>query len=197
MDLSLKLLLVCLALVFYKLIDNLWHWLQLSSHKKTYLKYCDIAIKMGSKEKDASSLSKAEEGILKKVLENKLNIIELFGTAGLKRPTITVTKETGYNHVQSVPIDIFDNLDVARTEAGTNIPAVILRSFDMGIGVYKKRALDAINPGWWIKSLIFLPSNLVAYLGYPIESSKIKFFVRTIDFAYWLITTFYFYNLLS
>jgi hypothetical protein len=194
MALSTKLLIAFLISIFYKSTNNLWCWIQLAAHKKTYLKYCDIATKMNSKGKKAASLSKAEEDIVRKIQENKLNIIDLFGMAGLKRPTITVTKETGYNYVQSIPIDIFDNLDVIKIEAGTNIPDVILRSFNMGIGVYKQRAIDAINPDWLIKFLIFLPSNLAAYLGYPTERSKIKFFVRTMNVAYWfIITTRFFY----
>lgn len=187
-----KILIVCSLPIIYKIVNNLWLWLELVLYQKAYMKYCAVSIKMNSMEAEpterVSSLSEEEKSILDKIQGSKSKIIDLFKKAGLESPLVPVMKDVGNGYIKPVKIDIFENLDITLIVVDTNIPGLILKSFTRGIGVYKQRAIEAINPLWWINFLVFLPERLVSYLGISVENnSNIQLIAKTLNAVYWLI----------
>jgi hypothetical protein len=181
-----KILIVCFLPILYKIVNNLWHWKKLASYQRAYIESLNVSLKMNAIE--GYVLSDEERSILDKIQESKSKIIDLFKKAGLESFSATAIKEVGYGRLTPVKVDIFENLEMALIAGDTNIPAIILKNFTRGIGVYKERAKEALNPLWWINLLIFLPEKLVSsYLGISIENNNVGVIVKTFNILYWLI----------
>ncbi len=54
----------------------------------------------------------------------------------------------------------------------------------MAYGEYEHRCKEALNPFYWIKTIIFLPQSLIKYFGGNSDNLISKIFV----FIFWLIT---------
>ncbi|MBY0377039.1 MAG: hypothetical protein K2Q33_00565 [Gammaproteobacteria bacterium] len=182
-----KILIVGSLPILYKLVNNLWQWRELALYQKAYMKYLAVSVTMNSI-KDYK-LSDKERSILDKIQGSKSKIIDLFKKAELESPLVPVMKDIGLGYSKQVKVDIFENLDMTLIVVDTNIPGLILKSFTRGIGVYKQRAIEAINPLWWINLVVFLPERLVCYLGISVENnSHIRLVAKTLNITYWFIS---------
>ena len=105
-----------------------------------------------------------------KFLETKAQVVRLLKEADVKDGRVSVSQEVGYGHLQVAQVSILDNfpnLDQGISD-GTQ------RMFYEAIGTYRARMLDTFNPLYWIESLIYLPRELLSYLGVPAESVVVK-----------------------
>ena len=53
----------------------------------------------------------------------------------------------------------------------------------MAIGEYKHRAMESLNPFYWIRLILFLPQNIIAYFGCGYNT----FLAKILNFIYWII----------
>jgi hypothetical protein len=139
-----------------------------------------------------------EEGWL--FYEKKQEIKELFEKAGIKSGQLPIMQPVGYGYVQSLNIDIVENM------ANTQYPAIIghmIGCFKQAIGVYKRRLKDSINPFYWLELIIYLPQKTIEYIGFSQDSKSATAVSKTINVIYWLVsglvtlftTNSYFHNL--
>lgn len=56
------------------------------------------------------------------------------------------------------------------------------KEFIKSHGYYKYRLLQNINPFYWLKLVIFLPQNIIRYLGLRTKNQTVKFF----NIIWWL-----------
>ena len=63
-----------------------------------------------------------------------------------------------------------------------DIVRITLGMFHRAIGVYRSRMIETINPLYWIETIIFLPRQILNYLGVTPESVIIKI----AQLIYWL-----------
>ena len=60
----------------------------------------------------------------------------------------------------------------------------MLSKFYGSVGVYKTRTLEALNPLHWVETLIFLPREILNYLGV----SQANVVSKLLQLIYWFVT---------
>jgi hypothetical protein len=60
-----------------------------------------------------------------------------------------------------------------------------LRMLDTMVGAYRRRTLEALNPLWWVESIVFLPQRLLMFVGLPGDKALAKFILV----LWWIVTT--------
>jgi hypothetical protein len=103
---------------------------------------------------------------------------------------MTVMLPAGYNHVIQKEVELFENLTCMKTIGDISVPHTIRTFFSSSIGVFKARVKKSFNPLYWIDCLLFLPQNVMAYLGYPLEEKKINLIARVLNIVYWCFAFF-------
>ena len=106
-------------------------------------------------------------------------IIKLFKEAGIKDSVFPIAEPLGLGQVATSNISIFDNFP-NRTE---KIVSITIGMFDQAIGVYSSRAFETLNPIYWIESIIYLPRNILSYVGMSAEN----IITKLIQVFYWIL----------
>lgn len=106
-------------------------------------------------------------------------IIKLFKEAGVKDSVFPIAEPLGLGQVATSNISIFENFP-NRTE---RIVMITVGMFDQTIGVYSSRAFETFNPIYWIESIIYLPRNLLSYVGMSAEN----IITKISQVFYWVI----------
>ncbi len=164
MDLILRLLSVFLICVVIKVLYNVYYYFLAKKYFAKYNQYLQNAID------DKSDWT---------IQENKHKIISIFRRASLKDFDLPVIEPGGFGYVKTMKISLFDNLPLTRED----IPSIVVQLFRESIGVFRSRMVDAINPIYWLESLVFLPKKLFSYLGVSADSLIIKIF----QIIWWLV----------
>lgn len=110
-------------------------------------------------------------------VEHQPAIISLFKKAGLEDGTVTVVEPLGFGYVQHREAPLFENLTARRED----IVGLTIQNFHKAIGVYRSRMLEAFSPFYWLEVIVYLPRNVLVYLGVPPESV----FVKIAQLFYW------------
>lgn len=116
-----------------------------------------------------------------KFLESKSQVVKLLQDAGIRDHRITVSQPVGYGNLQVIQVSIMDNFPDLSQDMST--PAQ--RLMREAIGTYRARMLQTFNPLYWIESLIYLPREVLGYLGVPAENIV----VRIGQLLWWALTT--------
>lgn len=154
----LKFIIIFLIIVVYKLLRNFSKYVQCLILLGKYKRWC--------------------RDPYWKFVENKQTVISLFKDAGLHDSHIPVAEPIGYSLVQPGMVSLFENFP----NNSPNMTKFTITMFHEAIGVYKHRMIDAINPMYWISSIIFLPKNILIGIGVKPENISIKI----LQFLYWL-----------
>lgn len=93
---------------------------------------------------------------------------------------IPYSQKTGYNQIVTSTINVSDNLTLNRVE----IVHAALDLFDESVGVFRKRMLEAVSPIYWVKTVLYLPSCVIKYLG----GNEAGIFSKTLQLLYWIFT---------
>lgn len=125
--------------------------------------------------------------IREKILQNKAAIIQIFANCGLKDFGVFTTTPTGYGHVEHKQISILQNLQCVGQINEISIPSTIDIYLIQAKGILKKRIIEAFNPLYWINTLIFLPQNIITYLGFSRDNKKTETIMRVINVIYWIL----------
>jgi hypothetical protein len=160
----LQLLFIFLACVLIKLFYNAYYYCLAKSYFAKFNQYLKNAVD------DKSDWT---------IQENKHKIINIFLHAGLKDTTLSVIEPGGYGLVKTINISLFDNIPLLRND----IPSIVVQFFKESIGVFRNRMVDAVNPIYWLESLVFLPKKIFNYLGVSADS----LFIRSFQVIWWLI----------
>jgi len=113
-----------------------------------------------------------------KLSEHKSHVIKLFKDAGLENSTIQ------RGNVATGDVWVFEQFS---SYADDEVVEKTREYFHQAIGVYRSRALEVFNPIYWIEFIIYLPKNIINYLGGPPES----IITKIIQLIYWLGSIFY------
>jgi hypothetical protein len=87
--------------------------------------------------------------------------------------------DLGYGQRAMYTINVFDKYP---TNEADYVP-LIIKSFDSCEGIFRTRAIDAINPLSWINAIVFLPRVIFEYLG----SDPNKAPVKIIQLFWWIV----------
>jgi len=147
-----------LVIIFIKVILNLNNYYQIKKYYDKYINYI----------KDNNW----------KFNEYQKKIIQLFEDADVEDSFVPVVEPVGYGHVTTATVSLFKNLNITTED----IVGLSQKAFHHAIGVYRQRMIDAINPLYWLKTILYLPKITFGYLGVKENNSVIKLF----QIIYWL-----------
>lgn len=102
----------------------------------------------------------------------KRSIVNLFKRAGVKDSYIPTVNAVGYGQIASFNASIFANFP----NLFKDHVSITLNMFDEAIGVYRSRIFETFNPFFWVECIIFLPKNILQYLGIDSEKVIVKIF---------------------
>lgn len=158
-----KILFIFTCILGYKILKNLVNFYRL---KKLYSYFLTITT----------------NEVNNKAYETKVEVISLFELAGIKDGFIPVAQPIGYNFVKEMKLSLFDNYPSKKEIFYPHY----LRMFDFAFGVFKYRIFEAINPIFWIDTVVFAPKAILNYLGMEPETRSFKLLNLILTGFYWL-----------
>lgn len=149
-----RLILVAVGIIAIKVILNLSNAIYLRIRQTQYVRFL-------TKQTAESSLP---------LKHGKRRTIALLKQAGVANVGVPITQPTGFNMVATLRARIFDQYPSLIAILASHT----LDAFDEAIGTYNSRALDAINPLYWISLIVYLPTRACTALGAKSESIPVK-----------------------
>lgn len=126
--------------------------------------------------RDKYAASFAKDG--KSFTESIPKARKLLTDAGLNNATIAVAEPIGFNRIASFNAKVADNLDSRRAD----MVGSAITLFDQMVGVFRLRMYESISPRYWVEAVIFLPRNMVHYLG----GKEDGFLSKAFQIIYWI-----------
>jgi len=105
---------------------------------------------------------------------------KLLSDAGFGEVSISVAQPLGCSLVSSSQACIVDNLDSRRADIVSSAISLINQT----VGVFRMRMWESLSPRYWIETVIFLPKNLVQYLGGKPDG----IYTKLLQILYWILT---------
>ncbi len=119
------------------------------------------------------------------IYEHRQHVIKLWKRAGIADVCIPMAQKMGYGQLASMKVSIFTNFPSLQTvQYG---PA--LNMFSEAKGVYRSRIFESFNPLYWIDLIIFLPKNVLLYLGMDDEKAPFKILNVFFQALWWVVCT--------
>lgn len=156
----LKIAIVFICIVLFKVIYNLYYFLLAKKYLKEYLNYV----------KNQNNWS---------IRENRQKIIKVLEKAGIEDSDQPVTEPAGYGFVRSSSFSVFKNIAVLRRD----VVEIINGDLREAVNVYKSRIFESFNSIYWVELIIFLPRVLLSYLGVSAGS----IFIKIIQLLWWIL----------
>ncbi len=182
---------ITIFVVIFKFIENFVNLRKTYRYEKLYNRYCNLFTKESGEKTEQEDIFNDEEiNLEKKLHEYRTQISAIFKKAELKDIYVTIAVPTGYGHGVHQQYSIFENLTSIKILGDVNIPITIKKYFRTTIGFFKVKMWEALNPLYWIKKVIFLPQELIRYIGFPKELKTVGIVVRILNIIYWLIIIF-------
>jgi hypothetical protein len=111
--------------------------------------------------------------------QHQPSIVSLFKMAGIEDSSILVIEPVPGN-VMKTQTSLFLNIITRRPD----IIDTVRLNFQRAIGTYRSRMFEALNPLYWLETIIYLPQRVFSYLGVSPESTITKI----VQLSYWLIS---------
>jgi hypothetical protein len=124
------------------------------------------------------------------IQENILEIKSVVGKSGVGDQTKSYMKPVGLGYVQQRNISALDNLLFLNSEIIELARDLINRAK----GYYKIQALKSFNPLYWIELIIFLPKELLKYVGVTGEERYSSTIIRIFQILYWVASVYFMYQ---
>lgn len=157
----LKIIISFICIVIYKVLSNAACLFNISRYEKEFVK-----LPTGNS----------------KIFEHKQHVVKLWKRAGISDVYMPMTKPLGFGQIANMNVSIFTNfpsLQKAQFVAALNL-------FDEAKGVYKSRILESVNPLFWIDLLVFLPKNILLYLGMSEQNVAFKILNVIMQGLWWI-----------
>ncbi|MBN2602612.1 MAG: hypothetical protein JXA91_00580 [Candidatus Thermoplasmatota archaeon] len=162
-----RLLYIFLFVVFCKIILNLSKYLEIKSLFRKYEKY------NGSDPLTTPSTID--------FISHQQRIKKLFRDANLENPSVPIYESVFLGPLFPSRVSVFENMQYTREDVVVHIKML----FYQAEGVFLQRIKEAINPIYWLETLIYLPKKIFIYLGIPID----RWFVKISIFVWWVFIT--------
>jgi len=117
------------------------------------------------------------------IIEHSKDAIDLLKRAGIQDLNAPITQPVGYNTIAKFTTSIFTTFP---TQHQVFAPETLIM-FQRAVGVYKSRIIQTFNPIYWIDCVIFLPKNLLVYLGANEEKFSNKLLNILMTSLWWMI----------
>lgn len=157
---------IFISVVLLKFLYNLINYLENFRLYKIWTNYFDKLIK---KKKCSNAITYTR------------NIEEHFKLANISNASIPFSIPIGYGQVATSEATMFENIFANDKRV---IP-YINNAFLEARGFFKKRMLESFNPMYWLKLIIYLPKNIIKYLGLNTDT----IFTKIFQIIFWIADT--------
>lgn len=155
-----KSLLVLLGFGFLRAVYNLYYFVWAGIYIKKYKHYLD-------NQKDWY------------ITKKRQSIVTLLERADIEDSFLPYAEPIGYGQLQTGNISVFKNLAMLRTD----VCGIVSQQLVEAQGVFLSRVLNSFNPIFWFELIIFLPKNILTYLGFNPEG----IFTKLLQLIWWII----------
>lgn len=150
-----------LCIMFYKCIINIIYLNQVSKLHSDYFDWLDNKIAYYEIAKKKHTF---------KTLVKKSNVMDAH---------LPTTQPMGFGHIASFSASVSENFPNNSVDFAT----ITNDMFCEMEGIFKNRILETFNPLYWLNLVIYLPKNLVEYLGLSSDNIGSK----VLQLIWWLI----------
>ena len=137
-------------------------------------------------DKEKRAAEKATEWITEHQIELKSIVLK----TGIKDQTQTYMKPLGLGYAREKGISALDNLAFLNSEIMESSREIIKRAQ----GYYKIHAFKSFSPIFWIEFFVFLPKEIMKYIGVTEEEKKSSVVIRIFQILYWIISVYFMYQ---
>ncbi len=155
------LIIVLLAIVSVKLLLNLAKYFRCKRYLSLYFDWLDEKKKVGWK-----------------LTEKKPQVMQLFKDSGIGDSFRPHAEPIGYGLIQPAALSVHSNFPSNRKD----MVNITVSMFHQAIGTFNARAIEAINPLYWIETIIMLPRAALTYVGIKPEHVSVKI----LQLTYWI-----------
>ena len=158
-----KLLLIPIAIIALKFLLNLQHWLRIKRLKEYFLEF------ICGKRNDMNRY--------------RNEVISLFKKAYVPDVYTPVVDSVGLGLLASGNVSLFTMFPSKRAA----FIAEYLNMFDSAEGTFYKNMSDAINPLYWVETVVFLPKTILRYIGLDSDKTAFKLCNVLLSFIWWAL----------
>lgn len=112
------------------------------------------------------------------LVQYQKEVEELITAAGVQDASVPVVKPVGFGHFLKATTSLLLNFPGTDGESA----ALMTGMFHKAIGVYRRRMWQSLNPIWWMEYIVYLPANMIKYVGFSSESV----FTKVLQIVYWV-----------
>lgn len=105
---------------------------------------------------------------------------KLFKSAGIKDSSVPFVQPAGYGFLSKGSASFFGNL----ATSNTHCVALMYKDLAEAKGIFKGRILESFSPMYWINCVVYLPRNILGYLGLGTDGIASKL----LQLIYWIAT---------
>lgn len=160
-----KFLIIFLSIILYKFLTNYIRLKQLQKYEREFIDFLS----------NKSCI----------IDEHSVQTINLFKRAGIRDAKIPISQPIGFGQVANFNASTFQNFPM--TQRAVSEPALVM--FRNATGIYRTRMLESINPIYWTDLIVFLPKNLLDYIGINSDAAAFKLWNAFLTFIWWAICT--------
>ena len=160
MTVTAKILILILIVLIIKALYNLYYFFCAKRYFNKYLEYLE-------NHKDWY------------ITHNKQKIVALLKKANIQDSFLPSAEPIGYGYVQTGNFSVFNNFALLRKDVAQTIGQFMKEAQ----GVFFNRFIETFNPIFWLEFFIFLPKNIINYLGFNGEG----IIGRILQFIWWLL----------
>lgn len=113
----------------------------------------------------------------------KGEVKKLFLGANIPDSCIPTSQAIGYGQIANANASVYLNFP----SKVMGIAAALTDKFDEAIGTYRTRFLESFSPLYWIETILFLPKNLLQYIGLDSEKIAFKLCNILLTFIWWCL----------
>ena len=124
------------------------------------------------------------------IQENQLEIKNVVSKTGLRDQTKSYMQPLGLGYAKQQNVNALDNMLFLNTEILELAREIINRAK----GYYKVQALKSFNPLYWIEILIFLPREILKYIGVDEKEKVGSIITKIIQIIYWIASIIFMYE---
>lgn len=144
---------IAIYILLYKFLTNVIRYFQVKRYMNRYLKWLH------------------ENGKVKFfVAEDKAIVKRLINRASVNDARVGYAEPLGYGQISRGMASVLENYPSNMA----SMAPLMVRMFEEALGVYKLRCFETFSPLYWIEFVIFLPKNLLVYLGVKSENISVK-----------------------
>lgn len=106
------------------------------------------------------------------ITENRQRIVHVLKIANIEDNSFPNVQPVGYGYVRTGNLSMFDNVPSLRKD----VVECVFTGLKEAKAVFWNRMLEAFNPVYWAEFIIYLPKNILIYLGISGGSIIVKLF---------------------